>query len=86
MNSFFEARIMDHFWGENSGIIDHPGLKVSGKYLSRSGYVRSEYRQVATNNEYSWNYPLNTYEIMSYNKRGNMALYPDGNSWRGNNK
>jgi len=68
MNSFFEARIMDHFWGENSGIIDHPGLKVSGKYLSRSGYVRSEYRQVATNNEYSWNYPLNTYEIMSYNK------------------
>lgn len=68
INSFFEARIMDHYWGENSGMINHPQLKISDKSLSRAIYTRSEMRQAATNNEYSWHFPPGTYGMMSYNK------------------
>lgn len=68
INSFYEARIMDHFWGENSGMLDHRFLKVSDKIIARSSYVYSPNRQVITNREYSWNYPAGTYSMMSYHK------------------
>ena len=68
VNSFWEERIMDHYWGENSGIIDHPLFKMADKSMSRISYVLSSGRQVTTNREYSWNYPHGTYSMMSYNK------------------
>ena len=68
INSFWEERIMDHFYGENSGMIDHPFLKVPDKYTSRSSYIHSGSRQVISNREYSWNYPHGTYAMMSYMK------------------
>jgi len=68
INSFWEARIMDHYWGEKSGMIDLPSLKVADKMTARSSYVHSRDRQVVSNKEYSWNYPLGTYGMMSYMK------------------
>ncbi|MCU0456412.1 MAG: M1 family metallopeptidase [Bacteroidales bacterium] len=68
INSFFEARIMDHYWGERSGMVDHRLLKVADKTSARSSYVYSPNRQVVSNSEYSWNYPLGTYGMMSYMK------------------
>lgn len=68
VNSFWEERIMDHYYGENSGMLDHPLLKISDKSVSRLSYVLSGGRQVVSNNEYSWNYPHNTYGMMSYQK------------------
>ncbi len=68
VNSFWEARIMDHYWGENSGLLDHPLLKIADKSYSRTSYVGSPARQVTTNGEYSWNYPHGTYAMMSYTK------------------
>lgn len=68
INSFWEERIMDHYWGENAGIIDHPLLRIADKSMSRTSYVGSANRQVTTNREYSWNYPHGTYSMMSYNK------------------
>ncbi len=68
INSFWEARIMDHYWGENSGLIDHPLLKVPDKSYSRLIYARSDKKQLASNNEYSWNYPRGSYGMMSYQK------------------
>lgn len=68
VNSFWEERIVDHYWGENSGLIDNPLLKISDKSFSRSSYIGSSNRQVITNREYSWNYPHGTYDMMSYNK------------------
>jgi hypothetical protein len=68
INSFWEARIMDHYWGEKSGMIDHPFLKVSDKTTARSSYVYSPDRQVISNKEFSWNYPSGTYSMMSYMK------------------
>ncbi|MCX6335110.1 MAG: M1 family metallopeptidase [Bacteroidia bacterium] len=68
INSFWEARIMDHYWGENSGMIDHPLFKMADKTSARSSYVYSPNRQVVSNKENSWNYPLGTYSMMSYMK------------------
>jgi hypothetical protein len=68
VNSFWKERIMDHYYGENSGMIDHPLLKISDKSVSRLSYVHSGGRQVVSNAEYSWNYPHNTYDMMSYQK------------------
>src|SRR4030042_2183705 len=68
INSFWEVRIMDHYWGENSGAVDLPYLKISDKTFTRLTYTRSDNNQVISNNEYSWNYPHGTYGMMSYNK------------------
>jgi len=68
VNSFWEARIMDHYYGENSGLLDLPFFKIADKSMSRSSYVGAFSRQVTSNNEYSWNYPHNTYSMMSYMK------------------
>jgi hypothetical protein len=68
VNSFIEGRIVDHYYGENSGLIDHPFLKMSDKTLLRNAYIHSEGREDVSNNEYSWNYPNGTYGMMSYDK------------------
>lgn len=68
VNSYFEGRIMDHFYGPESGLLNHPLLKISDKSIARSSYVNSASRQAATNAENSWSYPLDTYSMMSYHK------------------
>jgi hypothetical protein len=68
INSFWEERIMDHFYGKNSGLIDHPLLKIPDLAQMRIGYVNSPGRQVTSNAQFSWNYPHNTYYMMSYYK------------------
>jgi hypothetical protein len=68
INSFWEERIMDHYWGENSGMMNHPMLKVSDKSIARMAYVLSGNRQASSNNEYSWNYAHGSYSMMSYEK------------------
>ena len=72
VNTFWEQRIIDHYYGENSGVLDHPLLKISDKSYSRLSYVSSEGRQLVSNREYSWNYPRDTYGMMSYFKTANI--------------
>jgi hypothetical protein len=68
VNTFWESRIVDHFYGKNSGMIDLPYLKFSDFSMVRASYISSGSKQVVSNNEYSWNYPHGTYGMMSYNK------------------
>lgn len=69
VNQFWEERIMDHYWGQNTGFIDHPLLKAADEtVMGRLQYVASNSRQVVSNAEYSWNYPHGTYGMMSYMK------------------
>jgi Peptidase family M1 domain len=68
VNSFWEERIVDHYYGENSGLIDHPLLKFADKSLGRLSYVHSPAKQDVSNKEFSWNYPHGTYGMMSYDK------------------
>jgi hypothetical protein len=68
INSFWEERIMDNYYGPEAGILNHPWLKISDKTMGRSSYLLSENKKIVSNAEYSWNYPHNTYGMMSYQK------------------
>jgi hypothetical protein len=68
VNTFWEERIMDHYWGPDAGILDLPLLKIADKSLGRSSYVMSGNRQTVSNAEYSWKYAHSTYGMMSYQK------------------
>ena len=74
MNTFFEHRIMDHYWGERTSMINHPVFGISDKMTGRIAYVASPSKSFVSNNEYSWNYPNETYSIMSYMK-ASLWLY-----------
>ena len=39
VNQFWESRIMDHYYGVNSSMIDHPLLEISDQSIARSSYV-----------------------------------------------
>jgi hypothetical protein len=71
VNSFWEERIADNYYGKNSGFLDLPWLKISDESLSRLSYINSVSRQAVSNKEYSWNYPHDTYSMMSYMKTAN---------------
>ena len=68
VNSYWEERMMDNFYGSRSGMINHPLLKIPDITYARLGYIMSPGRQVTSNAEYSWNYPHGTYGMMSYMK------------------
>jgi hypothetical protein len=68
INSFWEARIVDHYYGKNSGMLDLSFFKIADKSMSRTSYLSSGSRQVISNKEFSWNYPHGTYSMMSYMK------------------
>jgi hypothetical protein len=68
VNSFWEERILDHYYGPNAGMIDHPLLKIADQSVGRVSYVTSGNRQTISNAEVSWNYPHGTYGMMSYQK------------------
>jgi hypothetical protein len=68
VNSFWEERIMDNYYGKNTGMMDTPLMTLADKSYSRMGYVGFPGRQNVSNAEYSWNYPHQTYAMMSYLK------------------
>ena len=68
VNSYWEHRIMGHYYGNSSGYINHRWLKISDETSARLAYTMSPSRQIVSNNEYSWNYPHSTSYMMSYNK------------------
>jgi len=74
VNSFWEARIVDHYYGKNSGLMDHPLLKIADASMSRISYISSPGKQLVNNSEYSWDYPLGTYGMMSYHKAANWLF------------
>jgi hypothetical protein len=68
VNSYWEERIMDNYYGSNSGLMNNRLLKIPDAAYSRLSYILSPAKQVISNNEYSWNYPHGTYSMMSYVK------------------
>jgi hypothetical protein len=70
VNTYWEGRILDHYYGAESGILDHELLRISDRSVARMSYVNAPGRQSATNAEHSWNYPAGTYSMMSYHKAG----------------
>ncbi len=68
VNSYWEQRIVDHYYGNGYGLLNLPILKLSDADQGRMGYVSSPRRSLAANNLPTWMYPPGTYSMMSYNK------------------
>lgn len=68
VNSYWEQRIVDHYYGDGYGLVKLPFLKMSDRGQGRIGYITSPSRSIATNDLPSWMYPHNTYSMMSYSK------------------
>lgn len=68
INSYWEQRIVDHYYGDGYGLLRLPFLKMSDADQGRISYVTSPNRTIATNDLPSWMYPHGTYSMMSYNK------------------
>ena len=68
VNSFWEERIIDNYYGKNTGMLGTPLMNLADKSYSRMGYVGLSGKQNVSNAEYSWNYPHDTYSTMSYLK------------------
>jgi hypothetical protein len=68
VNSFWEQRMVDHYYGPAGGMLDNPLLKISDESTGRMAYVTSGSRQAVSNAAWSWNYPHYTYSMMSYQK------------------
>jgi hypothetical protein len=68
VNTFWEQRIGDHFYGGGYGISSYPFARLSDVDFFRLQFTTSDSREVATNDLYSWEYPHGTYGLMSYAK------------------
>ena len=68
VNTYWEQRISDHFYGNGYGVMSLPFFKMSDTDKGRSVYTSSPDRSAATNDLPSWLYPPGTYEMMSYEK------------------
>jgi hypothetical protein len=68
VNTYWEQRIVDHYYGNGYGVVNLPFFRMSDTDKGRSGYISSPDRSAATNDLPSWLYPPGTYEMMSYDK------------------
>ncbi len=68
ITTFWEGRIVDHFYGTNSGLLNHRILKIPDRYAARASYINSGSRQAISNAAFAWNFPHETYSMMSYHK------------------
>lgn len=68
VNSYWEQRMVDDFYGDGYGMVRLPFLKLSDTDSGRKTYISSPERSISTNDLPSWMYPHGTYGMMSYNK------------------
>jgi len=68
INSYWEQRIVDHYYGDGYGQLNLPFIKMSDADQGRLSYITSPGHNIATNDLPSWMYPHDTYYMMSYNK------------------
>ena len=78
INSYWESRIMDHYYGPDRGIINHKHFMLSDKQMQRIGYVHAPNRSVSDNSPYSWEYPHGSYSMLSYQKAATWLLTLQG--------
>lgn len=68
MNSYFESKIMDFYYGEESSLIDILGFPIGDTEYHRISYSQNSNREISKIAELPWNLPRNTYGLLNYNK------------------
>ena len=66
--TYFEGRILDHYYGEQTSTIDWMGVKIGNAAFNRAEYLSSENPKIAENDRRSWQYKHGGYGTIAYNK------------------
>lgn len=80
MNTYFETRIMDKYYGKAMSYINFAGLKIGDTEQVRFGYTTLSNPRIAESFRNSWAYPYGNYGVYSYYKPGIM-LATFANIW-----
>lgn len=80
MNTYFETRIMDKYYGKAKSYLNFTGLKIGDTEQTRWGYVILSNPRIAESFRHSWDYPYGNYSVYSYSKPGIM-LATFANIW-----
>ncbi len=78
INSYWEARILDHYYGPGKGMVSHSRFYLSDTEMQRIGYVHAANRMVSDNTPFSWEYPHGSYSMLSYQKASTLLLTLQG--------
>ncbi len=73
-NTYFENRIMDHYYGEKTSTFNMLGYHIGGTENSRLGYVSMENPKIAENFRPAWGYKHGGYGDITYNKTGTWLV------------
>jgi len=65
---YFETRIMDETYGENSSVLDILGYRMGSFESVRHGYARMPNPTVSDNSPFAWEYPPGSYGVLTYDK------------------
>ncbi len=68
MNSYFEARIMDHYYGKSTSFIDFGGYHFGDLEMQREGYLNMSNPKIASNFLPAWGYKNGGYGSITYAK------------------
>jgi hypothetical protein len=66
INSYFEERIMDRYYGKYGSLLDFPGIRVGNEAWSRSNYIGVPRKDKTLRS--SWTYYGGSYSVFSYTK------------------
>jgi len=80
MNTYFENRIMDKYYGNKKSLINFAGLKIGDTEMARWYYADLSNPRIAESFRNSWDYPYGNYGTYSYYKPANM-LATFANIW-----
>ena len=68
MNTYFENRIMNHFYGKKTSVFNLFGFHFGDFEFMRAGYVGMYNPYAAPDANYAWQYPEGNYGTITYNK------------------
>ncbi len=66
-NTYYETRIMDHYYGEKTSVVDFLGFRIGDFELMRSGYTGMTNPKVAATATPAWKFPYG-YSTFTYSK------------------
>lgn len=68
ITSYYEATIMDKYYGPKTSMIDWGGVRIGNFEYARHEYLASPYRSHYPNTLPSWEYEAEAYSALSYSK------------------
>lgn len=68
ITSYYEGRIVDHYYGKESGLVDVMGIKIGNTEYNRWEYFAGGNPSIADNTYRSWEFTEGGYKLISYNK------------------